>query len=356
MAKRPTIRLKKTELPIDAVTALYQASCTQAQFLKEAQKLLTEFHTVERGQNMPGSPRFKGDFDGAFTDRSATLLKVYSNFQISASRRLIDCASTSAPWIWKERASTGGPDFFITRKTSVETFCGESNVTPFRFEIQFQGKVFDHAVPVEARTIIDEQFKKSKQIRALKRYVARINLDCVRMAVPAFFSVDYSPPQGRRWDRPGWEGDRIFCPNVVVQVQFVKTWLTDMRYNASSLLIGNNCSTIPAEYDLERAAEGFRGNNSVLFLRTNFNEQLAFQITTPAGPKIASAAWVNELLSGTNPTPEDIRSGKALIPPKAELVSVTTLLEKVPEMKRIIRTLMRIARPYDHASFCPTDL
>jgi hypothetical protein len=355
MAKKPTIRLKKTELPIDPLAAHDHATQNQDRFYQHASRLLAEFHTVD---GVASRSRFKTDFEAsAFVPRVRAPLKLHRNFPVVASRRLVDAASHRAPWIWKVRESVSPVEYFSNGKASAETFVGQSDSHPFCFEIAFEGKVFTEAVDADTRKHLSDSFEKSKEIRALKRYLARINLQCVKEAIPVFLTSASREPLGRNWTEPDWEGDRIFCPGIVIRTEFCKTWLTNYDYNATSLIDGSNLGRIPAEYDLERAAMGFRGNADVEFLRREMNLEVAFQVISGTHyPVTVPTAWTKEMIFGTDPNPEDVRSGKAPIPPKAEVVMVTTLLERIPEMKRIISTLMRIARPYDHASFLPTDL
>lgn len=356
MAKKPTIRLKKTELPIDSHTAYSQAEIHQDLFVEHTRKLLAEFHTGDGGELLESSPRFRTDFNAmAFHFKLRAPLKLHPQFELYTSRRLLDGGSQLAPWIWSAKRDLSGPRIFVSKTANVETIVTQEE-TPFSFQIPFPGLVLDEPADDETRLKMYSDFLTSRPMRALQRYIARINWECIKSAVPAFFQVNHIESANQRWTQPGWDGDRIFCPAVAIRVGFSRTWLSSSEYKARSLLTGEG-SLIPAEYDFERAKAGFLGDAEVVYIRIPLDMTTAFQILSSySRVKTPNAGWAEELLFGKDPTPADVRSGKALIPPKAEIVAVTSLLEKVPEMKRIIRTLLRIARPYDHASFLPTSL
>lgn len=356
MAKRPTIRLKKTELPIDSSTAQTQADLNQLKISDRATILLDEAHKNETGRWLDTAARFRVDFSAAsFVHRAKQPMKIHPNFQVQMSRRLLDCESSQAPWIWKAKQSLSGATYFTAGKIAAETFRGHDEFEPFSFHLSFDGKIFDYPVLIEDRGAATAEFTNSKQMRALKRYITLINWGCIKASIPAFFRVRLASPPGHDWMENCWDDDRIFSPGARIDVEFVRAWLSDPKYTAISLVTGST-SSIPAEYDLEEARKRlFTVENGGLTLRPLPGEA-AFQLVTSTGRRVApTAAWTEALLFSKEGNSDDIQSGKAPIPPKAEVVLLTTLLEKIPEMKRIIRTLMRIAKPYDHASFLPAD-
>ena len=228
----------------------------------------------------------------------------------------------------------------------------------FTFLIAFESKLFESPVPEKEREKITETFIKGKQFRALDRYVRAINWYCIQNAIPAWFGVILRQPTNVSWEEPGWSSDTTFCPGVEIHISFERAWVLDKDFLGKSLLNNLETNSVPAEYALEKAKAILLGKEKdARFIPVSVRTDLANQIVTSfSASKTPNAPWTEELLFGPDPKPEDVRSGKAPIPPKSEIVLATTLLERIPEMKRITRTLMRIARPYDPASFFPASV
>lgn len=352
MAKKPTIRLKKTELPIDiASAASYRLQATKEVELGVAVQL-GHFHNID-GIRLPETPaRFVVDFQSTMcAPDSITTPHAAQSFV--ASRRIADCASQFAPWIWRAKHTTVDRFLSENSKSEPETFI-EENDQPFQFVIEFDRKIFDVPPTPEERKVIEEEFRKSKRTETLKRYISLINWESVKVALPVEFHIDLEYH---------WFTDQIFTPRVIISMGFGRAWISSESYKARSLLNPkfrpSTGTYIPAEYDLVKARSElqYRGKQIDLYRHPlDITFGIGIESMGLHSSRAITDEWINELLFGTDPTPEDVQSGKAPIPPKAEMVVLTKFLAHVPEMKRIVRTLMRIAKPYDPLSFLPVSL
>lgn len=349
MAKQPTIRLKKTELPISPYEARQHADNEMAEFAVKTLEIFEKFHKYENGSNMQGTMlNFKTLFiERVLRNRYSAEIRLQEAGKNLAFRRIMDISSPGAPWAWKPLTST---------VPKVETNTDKKVSTPVAFHQNSQS--FDLMIDLTDKKLgwpggpdflpEEKEASQSRKFRALSRYVRMLDWQAIKQGLSVRFSIGMS-------DKANNENN-VMTYFAVIKVKLATTYLSGSKYSPRSLLGDQAFATLPAVFDLETARALFEGKevgNTKLevrpFLGYHFYQPLGRTENIPP-----TTQWINDLVKNIRGTDEEIRSGKAPIPPAFEVITLLPLVDRMDDLKKIVRNILRIARPYDNISFLPT--
>src|ERR1700757_92993 len=350
MADRPTIRLKKTELPIDSRVALSERSLHQTEIINQIATTIVEFNKLD-GVPLPGvTSRTVADFN-LFMLPLAQSGQLRFNRDIAqvAFRKLVDYESSMAPWTWEPVHSIAAGTVNLSDTKAPCPVIFEQASGGLHLLLELGNQTIPPDVSHKNFEELIKKVDKQKQYRLLDRYLLRINLECIRAKIPVLFSLTNLS------DRTS---DTVFTERVGIEIQLNRLWMSDNKYKPRSLLSSSSLNstpqnTIPAEYDLNEAKR--RLTQKLLFSTVPVSTSSCFAIATPTHPTSPKPSnnWVEALLKDEPVTDEEIQTGVKPIPPAAEIVTVLPLLQHVREMKKVLRSIMRISKPYDNLSFLP---
>lgn len=346
MAAIPTIRLKKTELPVDKAQASRNSADETAELAKRLRAMLDELHLTVEGTLIPGTTMQQKEIFAArvLSNTTSTAMRLHDYGRRSIQKRVTDAGSAHAPWVWKptqenstrpdirRNQKTGSPELLVMNDSTMELRLPLAGICP----VLKKTYVGD--------SVVDKWLAKHPQYRALTKYVRKIDWACIEKGIPVRFRLIH-----RSNSNTGEGYSFLACIQVTVEATYLSS-----NYNVTSLLGEKAFSMLPAIHDLAEAKRVFYGKGTAHFHSRPFS---VTQFFLPLGKNAATiyptSAWIEALMSGERGTDKDIRTGKAPLPPGSEIVSLLPVFEHFGEMKKIIKTLMRTAKPYDRISFLP---
>lgn len=343
-----TIRLKKTELPISPKIAQDNAYSETYELRNRVNTLFDQLHKYRDGSvigTATGSAKILF-FNKVIKLQEESTLGVQTAGRSLVFLRLLQAEAMRSPWVLK--LSPDIPqrvDLLYDQKMNAPTLVSLSNSTPFEFFVEKSIHVED-GYKFNTYTAT-ERIEKSKAYRTMKRYLARLDWNCIKQGLPARFGLSVTHPVIT---------ETQFHFSLCIKLLFSATYLQGPKYTPTSLLHSTESPNLPAIFDLPevKAVLEHRGSpNTVIISKMIGPGELVspFETTVPPG-----IDWLNALLKGDRGADEDIQSGKVPIPPESQIVTLIPLLERVDDFKKIIKSIMRVCNPYDNVSFLPTSV